>query len=83
MIPIMKCGHAANASFDKKPCCAICAGLDPGAYIEAPMPDLTGRKASCTYGNHAIVDSNSNLPYFEHCPTRERDSYYCGCYGWD
>ena len=80
---MMKCGHAANAvDKDGNPCCAICAGYTPDAFIAADtMPDLTGRKARCSCGK--IVESNVNLPFFEYRPNAEYDSYYCGCWGWD
>lgn len=50
--PMMKCGHAANATNQKtgKPSCAICAGLRPEAnIIDDDPPDLTGRTARCNY----------------------------------
>ena len=81
---MMKCGHAANAvTADGKPCCAICAGYTPDAFIAADtMPDLTGRKARCNYCGE-IVDSKASLPFFEYRPDMDTDSYYCGCWGWD
>ena len=85
---MMKCGHAANAIYrtkdgEEKPSCAICAGITPLAEEIADTPHLTGRKASCALGNHAIVDSSTNLAFFQHCPDKDHDIYYCGCYGWD
>ena len=58
--PLMKCGHSAQGVRHLKgknaeilgetiPACIICAGLTPDAYIIAEEPDLTGRKARCTY----------------------------------
>ena len=46
MKPMMKCGHAANAvDKDGNPCCAICAGFTPNAFIvDDSAPDLTGRR---------------------------------------
>ena len=54
--PMMKCGHAANATTvrDGKtiPCCIICAP-DKGAYITTDSINLTDRKARCGYyGKH-------------------------------
>lgn len=84
---LMKCGHTANAtSADGKPICAICLGVKPGADEIAKEADLTGRKARCSYYGskcHSIADSNFSLPFFEHRPDREYDSFYCGCWGWD
>lgn len=49
-IPMMKCGHSANAENGKGyPACAICAP-DPRAYqVDSNPPSLEGRKARCTY----------------------------------
>lgn len=84
MKPMMKCGHAANAvDKDGNPCCAICAGSTPDAFIvEDKEIDLTGRKAICSYCN-TIVDSSLDLPFFEYRPDKEYDNFYDGCWGWD
>lgn len=29
------------------------------------------------------VASSTNLPFFEHHPNREFDSFYCGCWSWE
>ena len=84
MKPLMKCGHAANA-VDKNgnPCCAICAGFTPNAFIvDDSAPDLTGRKARCMFCG-AERDSSPELPFFEHKHDKEYDIFYCGCWGWD
>ena len=81
-VPMMKCGHAANAECDGKPCCVICIGLNPGAEIVDDMPDLSTRKAKCGYcGREA--QSSTSLAFFSHRPGQPCDSYYCGCFGWD
>ena len=80
--PMMSCGHAANATSQGKPCCAICIGLHPGARVIAHnVPSLAGRIATC--GGHSPVSSNTNLAFFKHCPNQETDDYYCGHAGWD
>lgn len=85
--PIMKCGHTANSHYkDKagkwKPCCVICYGICEGATeIAEEQPDLTGRKARCYCGK--VVDSNTNLAFFQYRPDEEYDEYYCGCDGWE
>ena len=81
---MMACGHAANAKQvlsdgQRIPVCAIC-GCSTVAKEE---PDLTGRKASCCYGHHAIVDSSLMLAFFSYRPDKTEDEYYCGCYGWN
>ena len=81
---MMGCGHSANAkNEDGGPVCAICVGLDPRATVIVEPPNLSGRKAHCSYGAHAIVDSSIDLAFFEHRPDVPEDVYYCGCYGWD
>lgn len=83
-MPLMKCGHAGNArQKDGSLVCAICIGIKPGADVIDANPDLTGRMAECVYGHHRVVPSSLDLPFFAHHPDRERDEYYCGCYGWD
>lgn len=81
--PMMKCGHAANAESNGKPCCAICAGFNANAFVIAEeINNLEGRFAKCSYcGNK--VPSNNNLIFFKYQPDQEFDSYYCGCGGWD
>jgi hypothetical protein len=81
MPPMMKCGHAANATMDGKPACAICAGLTPLATVvdDAP-PSLEGRIARCTYCGKE-QPSSPDLWFFSANPDREHDYYYCGCWG--
>jgi len=87
--PMMKCGHAANATSEGKPVCAICVGMKPGAdEIDQSPPSLAGRKAICAYshganGDRGETDSRTNLPFFEHRPNEATDRYYCGCLGWN
>lgn len=91
--PMMKCGHAANATrgVDNTPCCVICAPK-PEAYEIVSSPDLTGRQSKCSYkhdhtkkrGNYPhITPSSQDLPFFAHHPDKEFDEHYCGCMGWD
>lgn len=79
--PLMKCGHAANATTEGKPCCAICIGIDAGAEEIAETPNLEGRKSKCGCGK--VISSNMNLPFFEYCSDKEYDHYYCGHGGWN
>lgn len=83
--PMMKCGHAAMATdAEGNPVCVICVGIHDGAREVAEPPNLTGRKAKCTYGcKNSVKDSKTSLAFFEHLPQQEFDRYYCGCYGWD
>lgn len=82
---MMKCGHTANGKNEKKePICVMCtlAGKPEGEELAEETPDLTGRIARCkTCGKE--TKSSTALPFFEHRPGREKDGYYCGCFGWD
>lgn len=83
MTVMMSCGHAANARNSAgQPSCVICIGIDPGAEIPAPAPDLTGRMSRCSYCGRE-VPSSTDLAFFEHVPYLDYDRHYCGCRGWD
>jgi hypothetical protein len=92
----MECGHSANAEHvaddgTRTPACAICGCTK----IIDNKPDLTGRKARCTYFGRTFkhkgqtitcygeANSKYELPFFEHKPNSSHDEYYCGCWGWD
>lgn len=49
--PMMKCGHAANATSNGKPSCVICHGISDGKnlIIDDTPPDLAGRTARCSF----------------------------------
>ena len=85
---MMKCGHASNAHDQYgNPVCVICVGMNPDAEIVDheildPYEGLYGREASCPYCG-CRSESSWNLPFFEYRPDMDRDSYYCGCRGWD
>lgn len=84
--PMMACGHSANATDGYgNPTCVICVCTtkDKEARTIVPMPDFSNRRATCSYGMHAIVASSTELAFFEYHPDREYDEYYCGCHGWD
>jgi len=87
--PMMKCGHRANGiakgpDDTETPICVLCGGLTDNAEITVPEPDLSKRIAKCCYCNREKPsDSKLGLAFFEHCPSEEFDSYYCGCRGWD
>jgi hypothetical protein len=84
-IQLMACGCSAQGVMvdketgNKIPCCVVHDCTIPAEN----QPDLTGRKAVCTYSGHRPVDSKFKLAYFVYTPEKETDSYYCGCYGWD
>lgn len=83
---MMKCGHSANAQDSNgNPVCVICVGISEGATEVDVNPNLTGRVARCGYFNrcHTEQPSDVSLPFFEHHPNKEHDSFYCGCFGWD
>lgn len=71
--PMMKCGHAANATREGEPVCVVCIGVDPGATVIDTAPDLTGRVARCSYakgkgdrhrggGQYAVSEFDSTRP---------------------
>lgn len=58
--PMMKCGHAANATCDGGPSCAICDCVE----VDAAPPDLTGRTARCHHhGKRAPGHGKSESNY--------------------
>lgn len=87
---MMACGCRANGymtahlgvKYDPPlPCCVV-----HGVIQQIEEPDLTGRIARCSCGKTTPSDSTeqwTSLPFFEHRPDQEFDSYYCGCRGWD
>jgi hypothetical protein len=80
---MMECGHAANATDSKgNPTCVICIGFKAGATKVVATPNLEGRTAMCTYCK-VQEPSSMALAFFEHRPERDKDSFYCGCRGFD
>ena len=81
---LMKCGHVALGSLNGgKPVCPMCIGILPGAdEVDEETPDLTGREAHCQSCGNARP-SDLSLPFFEYHSKHDRDSYYCGCRGWE
>ena len=46
------------------------------------------RKRDTHYGEfgpdgQSFAPSSTNLPFFKHCPEKDYDEYFCGCFGWD
>lgn len=82
--PLLKCGHVALATNARgEPSCPICDCVQI-----APKIDLTGRIARCTYCG-TEKSSDFDLPFFEigrwekGVHFEDRDTFYCGCRGWD
>lgn len=93
-MPMMVCGHTAQAmrtDVDPPvPACVICMCTDQAAAT----PDLTGRRARCSYyGNPRThghrppctseIPSDTRSAFFTYQPDAEFDQFYCGCWGWD
>lgn len=76
--PMMKCGHAANATCEGKPCCVICGEHT----VDDNPPSLEGRTAKCYCGTSEPSDP-SRLAFFEYLPNKPHDKFYCGCDGWN
>lgn len=54
------------------------------ATVIKPLHKPKKRMAKCSYGcKDSIVESSSDLAFFQSNPEQEFDRYYCGCYGWD
>ena len=88
--PMMKCGHAANASSEGQPVCAICWGKPEAKEVDESPPSLEGRTAKCSYSRRrdgspctSEKPSDPSLPFFSHEKDKEHDRFYCGCWGWD
>jgi hypothetical protein len=88
----MACGCVAQGreQGSGKPVCVVHLCLEPAASA----PDLTGRRARCSYygaasphmrGRRCASEQPSSLElaFFVHHPDREFDEFYCGCWGWD
>ena len=82
--PFMKCGHTAlGRDKENNPVCPICVGLHPGAgIIDDDLPDLATRMCKCGSCTKE-KPSDFGLPFFAYHSGKEKDSYYCGCRGWD
>lgn len=80
---MMQCGCAASGSLTQagQPALVAC-GRHSCTEVAEQAPDLTGRKARCSYGGKE-VPSSKDLPFFQHKPNEPFDRYYCGCFGWD
>lgn len=86
--PMMKCGHAANATTKRDgkdiPSCVICSPKPEATIIDDAPDSLEGRMAKCAYRDcKSAQPSSSNLAFFEHKKDKPTDEYYCGCRGWD
>jgi len=83
---IMQCGCVTQATdAGGNPVCVIHYGLMRGAtQIMDISPELEGRTARCRDCGRE-VPSHKNLAFFNYAPqsTDNKDSYYCGCYGWN
>ena len=80
---MMACGHAANATCNGKPVCAICLDEESARTPMEEQPDLSARTAECCYHCGAKQQSSTSLAFFEWRPDQEFDEYYCGCRGWN
>lgn len=76
-IIFMKCNCVSQGTSKGKPACLV-----HDTQEQIPAPNLTGRKASCTYCKKT-VDSKGELAFFRYLPDKDRDEYYDGCMGWD
>lgn len=79
----MACGCSASGtlSINGAPAVVGCGLHSCTEVVESPA--LTGRTATCSYGNHGATPSSTELAFFEHQPNQLHDRYYCGCRGWN
>lgn len=79
MSELMKCGHTANGTYDGRPVCVICAGINPGAHVVvSAKPSLEGRTATC--GDHGATPSRWDLAFFEYMGAGSRYATdVCAC----
>ena len=91
LFALMECGHAVNTcgvgpskdgKYNNFAFSRFCADCKCG-YIANQPEQLEGRSAECAYGCGQFKPSNVELAFFEYLPGNEKDSFYCGCYGWD
>ncbi len=80
--PMMACGCVAQGTHKGEPVCVSHMGILPGAYEVAETPDLAGRVAVCVDCRRER-ESATALAFFTHDPDRDRDTFYCGCRGWN
>jgi hypothetical protein len=75
---MMECGHAANATTEGNPCCAICFMLDPGAtVVSVSPPSLEGRIAVCPHCKKT-KPSSPELAFFEYRGPGSDNCSKCG-----
>lgn len=90
-MPLMKCGHTAQAinSRTDKPCCVICSGSPEANIIDDSPLDLSGRFARCSYytGCHSQQSSSIDLAFFEYrgegSKYAEKECHICGYHSKD
>jgi len=80
-MPMMKCGHRANAHSDDKPVCAICVP-SKDSFVVVTEPNLENRKCICAYCKK-VTPSKNAIAFFEYRPDNEYDLHYDGCMGWN
>jgi hypothetical protein len=75
-IPMMKCGHSANAEDGHgNPACAICAPYPPAYQVWENPPDMSERMARCTY--YGKPTRKSECDACDHNGTKE--PHVCQC----
>lgn len=75
-MPLMKCGHTSQAiDKDGNPSCVICWPDANASIVEDAPPDLSNRKARCSYFGQA----KSRGGDCDYPRGRNSDSRYCNC----
>ena len=81
-VEMMPCGCRISGrnTLTGLPHCAI--HDTEGTVLVSPKTLLKNRIARCSWCGKE-TKSDFNLPFFQYCPEKDKDSYYCGCGGWD
>lgn len=81
IMPLMQCGCVAQGFNETTGHIPWCVVHDCGIVV-IEEPNLEGREATCPYCKKS-KPSSKQLPFFSFCKDEEKDTYYCGCRGWD
>ena len=84
LYPVMECGHRANGTLKdgvRRPVCAICFGIKPGADVVADPQPVEPKGYRCP---HCRKVSEKPMAFSTVTPDKDGyGSHYDGCLGWD
>lgn len=79
---IAACGCAFTSLLGRGDDLQWACGLHDCTEQMDPPPDLSQRKARCTYCSRVEPSDFEQLAFFKYRADHETDQYYCGCRGW-